>query len=205
MKKAIADEPANIIEQAFPQARHLLHALDGDGRAQSWLDANSPGTAMLARLLAGDASVLSRMTNGAPGKMDDLFEMVDNDDVARLLEGRNAALHQLFAAMRGDEAAAKALKRSSPEYHRHLKGLRQAHERFLTQSGPDPLEESAADMGCLVGEMHLAQGEYEKAIEAFTRAIETTPSADLHEGRARAYRGLAEQDIERAQLMRSRG
>jgi tetratricopeptide (TPR) repeat protein len=204
MKKKMAPEPLDFIDQAFPQAKRLLAALEGDPRALSWLEANSPGTALLARLLTGDASALDRMNNGAPGKLDDLFEMVDNDDLARLLKERNLALCHLFAALRGEESAARALKRLSNEYYRHLPGLREAHEKFLRQSGPDPLEESAADMGCLVGEMLLGQGEFEKAIEAFSRAIETAPSADLYEGRARAYRGLAEQDVERAQLMRSR-
>ena len=41
-------------------------------------------------------------------------------------------------------------------------------------------------------------------IEAFTRAIETRPAADLYEGRARAYRGLAERDMDAAALLRQR-
>ena len=64
---------------------------------------------------------------------------------------------------------------------------------------------TVADMGCLIGEMHLRQGEYEKAVEAFTRALETQPAADLYEGRARAYRGIAEQDERDARKMRARG
>jgi uncharacterized protein HemY len=61
-----------------------------------------------------------------------------------------------------------------------------------------------ADMGCLIGELHLRQGEYEKAIEAFSRALETRPSSDLYEGRARAYRALAERDEAAAALLRQR-
>ena len=61
---------------------------------------------------------------------------------------------------------------------------------------------AAADMGCLIGEMHLKAGEYEKAAEAFSRAIDTEPQADLFEGRARAYRGLASLDERRAAELR---
>ena len=204
MKKTTATaiaEPASIVEQAFPQVRYLLLALDGHSDARHWLEANSPGTALLARLLGGEGAALGKMNNGALAHLDDLFEMVDNDDLGRFLQKRHPALNLLFAALRGDGEAARSLKRASPAYHRHLPGLRETHERFLAQGG-EPFGDSAADMGCLVGEMHLRQGEYEKAIEAFSRAIESTPSADLYEGRARAFRGLAEQDTERAQLIR---
>lgn len=54
--------------------------------------------------------------------------------------------------------------------------------------------ESTADAACLVAEMHLKNQEYSKAIEAFTRAIEMTPSIDAYQGRAKACRALAEQD-----------
>ncbi|MBY0228094.1 MAG: tetratricopeptide repeat protein [Gemmataceae bacterium] len=195
-------EPATIVEQAFPQVRRLLLALDGHADARRWLEDNSPGTALLARLLGGEGAALAKLNNGVLAHLDDLFEMVDNDDLGRFLQERHPALHLLFAALAGDPDAAKALKRAAPAYHRHLPGLRAAHERFLEHGGPEPFGESAADMGCLVGEMHLRQGEYEKAIEAFSRAIESTPAADLYEGRARAFKGLAEQDMERAQLIR---
>ena len=61
--------------------------------------------------------------------------------------------------------------------------------------GVHPLDgSSAADAACLVGEMHLGKGDYTRAVEAFTRAIENTPTADAYEGRAKAYRRLAEAD-----------
>jgi tetratricopeptide (TPR) repeat protein len=198
-------DSANWLEQAFPQIHFLLLALDGDRPGRLWLETNSPGTALLARLLGGDDDALTRMHNGGATGLDDLLELVDNDDIVRLLEQRRPELHLLFSALRGDEAAAKKLKRGNAAYHRRLGPLREVYERFRRngQIGPEPFEDStAADMGCLVGELHLKQGEFERAIEAFTRAIETQPSADLYEGRARAYRGLAEQDVERAQLIR---
>jgi tetratricopeptide (TPR) repeat protein len=205
MKNRSTSEAFDLIEEAFPQVRFLLLALDGDAKAQHWLENNSPGTGLFARLLGGDETVVPKMNNGTPGRMDDLFELVDNDDLTRLLQERRPALHLLFGALRGDIDAARALKRDGPTYHRQLTPLRQAYARYKKHENEGPIEESAADMGCLVGEMHLRAGEFEKAIEAFTRAIETAPSADLYEGRARAYRGLAEMDMERAQLTRSRG
>ncbi|MFQ3594480.1 MAG: hypothetical protein SNJ82_14990, partial [Gemmataceae bacterium] len=160
------------------------------------------------RLLSGEKEALIKMQKGSPEALMDLFELVDNEDLDRLLAQRHPALHLLFRALRGDQAAGRDLKRLHSGYHRHLKALREIHERFLRQKqiAAEPFGNStAADMGCLVGELHLKQGEWEKAIEAFTRAIETQPAADLYEGRARAYRGLADQDIERAQLIRRGG
>jgi tetratricopeptide (TPR) repeat protein len=61
---------------------------------------------------------------------------------------------------------------------------------------------NAADAACLVGEHHLAKGDYDKAVEAFTRALENNPTADAFEGRARAYRALALQDERKAEEMR---
>ncbi len=60
----------------------------------------------------------------------------------------------------------------------------------------------AADAACLIGEMHLRHGELDKAIEAFSRALETNPTPDAYEGRARAYRSLAERDELRARALR---
>jgi hypothetical protein len=55
-------------------------------------------------------------------------------------------------------------------------------------------EERAADVSCLIGEQHLRDGDFAKAVEAFTRSLETEPSPDAFAGRARAYRALAEAD-----------
>ena len=58
--------------------------------------------------------------------------------------------------------------------------------------------EAAADMSCLIGELHLSKGNYAKAVEAFSRAIETSPNPDAYLGRARAYRALAALDERQA-------
>ncbi len=61
---------------------------------------------------------------------------------------------------------------------------------------------AAADAACLIGEMHLRKGEPEKAIEAFTRALASHPTADAYEGRAKAYRALADRDDRQARACR---
>ena len=69
---------------------------------------------------------------------------------------------------------------------------------------PAGLPEAAADVSLLIGEMHLKQGDYFKAIEAFTRSIEADPrAADEYEGRARAYRALAARDERKARELRA--
>jgi hypothetical protein len=71
------------------------------------------------------------------------------------------------------------------------------------EAGPEPLTgRAAADAACLIGEMHLGQGNYPGAVEAFTRAIDLSPTADAYEGRSRAYRELAAQDERTAQKLR---
>jgi len=71
---------------------------------------------------------------------------------------------------------------------------------------PEPIQQDeAADAACLVGELHLSRCAFAKAVEAFTRALETHPTVDAYEGRARAYRGLAAEDERRAAELRDEG
>lgn len=72
--------------------------------------------------------------------------------------------------------------------------VEEASEEAPEEFGPS----ATADAACLVGELHLSKGEYDKAVEAFTRAIESHPTADAYEERAKAYRGLAEVDERKA-------
>jgi tetratricopeptide (TPR) repeat protein len=207
MKKNSHAAPASWLEQAYPQMHYLVLALDGDRGAAGWLEANSHGVALFTHALAGEHRALGSLQNGAAEELDDLFEVIDNDDLASWLEERRPELHLLFEAIKGDDGALGQLKTKRLAYARLVPALREVHDRFLlkTRAPHEQTEGGAvADMGCLIGEMHLRQAEYEKAIEAFTRAIETQPAPDLFEGRARAYRGLAERDESAAALMRQR-
>jgi tetratricopeptide (TPR) repeat protein len=207
MKKRSPTENEIWLEEAYPQMHYLLLAIDGVERASVWLQKNSPGVALFARALAGDQQALARLENGSSVDLDDLFEMIDNEDLVDWLEKRQPNLHLLFAAVKGDDEALSQVKRRKSAHARLIAPLRKIHQAYedKTRNGNGDIGDgTAADMGCLIGEMHLEQGEYEKAIEAFTRAIETQPAADLYEGRARAYHGLAARDESDAETLRRR-
>ena len=199
------DEPTNWLEQAYPQMHYLVLALDGDNQAPFWLEENSRGTALFSRALSGEKQALASLQNGAAEELDDLFEVIDNEDLSAWMAERRPELHLLFEAIKGSDEAAGQLRRRRASYAKLVPTFREVHERFLKKAGVDTIEDgAAADMGCLLGEMHLREGEFEKAIEAFTRAIDTRPAADLYEGRARAYRALADRDMDAAALLHQR-
>jgi tetratricopeptide (TPR) repeat protein len=207
MKKHSPPEPPSWLEQAFPQIHYLLLALDGEELAMRWLAENSHGVALLTRALSGEKQALDGLENGHAAELDDLFELIDNDDLCSFLRERRLEIYLLFEAIKGKDDARLHLERRKPLFAKLVPTLRRVHDRFLekVKNGNGVIEEDAmADMGCLIGEMHLRQGEYEKAIEAFTRAIDTHPEPDLYEGRARAFRLLAERDEAAAVLLRQR-
>ncbi len=72
--------------------------------------------------------------------------------------------------------------------------VRAAATDDVERASSSQADSGAADVGCLVGEMHLSRGEFARAIEAFTRAVLVSPTPDAFEGRAKAYRGLAAED-----------
>ena len=206
-KQQSPSTPTSWLEQAYPQMHYLVLALDGEPAAVAWLESNSHGVARFTHALAGEREALAGLQNGQADELDDLFEVIDNEDLTSWLAERRPELRLLFDAIRGDDGAAANLKTRKPSYARLVPALKSVHERFLARTAsPHELTEGGAqaDVGCLIGEMHLRQSEYEKAIEAFSRAIDTQPAPDLFEGRARAYRGLAERDESAAALMRQR-
>lgn len=207
MKKHSPPEPPSWLEQAFPQIHFLLLALDGEEIAARWLADNSHGVALLTRALAGEKQALAGLENGHGADLDDLFELIDNEDLCAWLRERRPEVNLLFAAIKGNEESRLHLQHRKPMFAKLVPSLRKVHDRFLERSrnGHSVIEDDAmADMGCLIGEMHLKQAEYEKAVDAFTRAIDAHPAADVFEGRARAYRLLAERDENAATLLRQR-
>ena len=204
MTRHTATDPHAWLEQAFPQMHYLLLALDGDPSAGRWLSSNSTGVSLLARSIDGDIPATEALAAGQPGDHDDLFELMENEDIVLHLSIRRPDIHRMFAAVRGDADALERLGRKHSSLARLVPTLQAFHKRMIQAQNGEVTGGTVADMGCLIGEMHLRQGEYEKAVEAFTRALETQPAADLYEGRARAYRGIAEQDERDARKMRSR-
>ncbi len=201
--KAHAD---NWLEQAYPEMHYLLLALEGEAPALDWLKENSAGVSVLARAMTGRKKALATLHADEPAELGDLFELIDNDDLTTWLAERQPELYTMFEAIKGDSSATHKLKRSRPARAKLALVLRALHEAYLHKmrdGNGEALEGGvAADMGCLVGEMHLAQEDYEKAVEAFTRALETQSAADLYEGRAKGYRGLAENDERKAMELR---
>jgi hypothetical protein len=198
----------NWLEEAYPAMHYMLLALDGDEAALSWLRDNAAGVDVLARAMIGKRKALASLHADEPGELDDLFELVDNEDVCAWLEERRPEVALLFAAIRGEPGAQANLRRRRPALGRLALVVRDLHDKQVQRNGNGngAIEgEAAADMGCLIGEMHLSKGDYEKAIEAFTRVIESRPAPDLFEGRARAYRGLADRDERRAVELRATG
>jgi tetratricopeptide (TPR) repeat protein len=200
--KATADD---WLEQAYPEMHFLLLAIEGDEAALTWLKENSGGVGVLARAMTGRKKALAELHADEPADLADLFDLIDNDDLTTWLAERQPEVYLMFEAIKGDKPATNKLKRSRPARAKLalvLHALHEAHLQKVRDGGDNNLENGAGDMGCLIGEMHLGNGDYEKAIEAFTRAIETQPAADVYEGRARAYHGLAEKDERKAAELR---
>jgi len=204
-RKSNHDERGDWLEQAYPQMHYMLQAIAGDEPALVWLEQNSKGVSNLVRAMNGTREALADLNCEAPTDLDDLFEVIDNEDLLEWLKERQPDVHLLFEAIKGDEESAARLKRKHPRQAKLALAVRHLHERYQqgNANGNGAIEGSAAaDVRCLVGEMHLKNGAYERAIEAFTRAIETEPTPDVYEGRARAYRGLAAEDERRAAELR---
>jgi tetratricopeptide (TPR) repeat protein len=182
---------------------HLLEALDGHKEALGWLDEYRRGLALFIRALNNGRKAIDNLREMRPEEWDQLFEAICNDTLAQTLEERHPDVALLFEAVKGDNEALTQVSRKKPTHGKLATAIREFHERYLLGGDEQPTgsgipTSAAADVGCLIGEMHLSKGEYHKAIEAFSRAIENQPTADAFEGRAKAYRALAALDEHRA-------
>jgi len=200
---------AGWLERENPAVHYMIRAMEGDDQACRWLDGHSRGLCLFTRAITGDKKALASLKVRDGLELDDLFANIGTSDLPDWFQERHPDLHDLFAAIRGDDAAFGRLKKNSP--------LGKVAQIVRDQARADPpatppaaglvhpdlvSEDTAADVGCLVGELHLSKGHFEKAIEAFTRAIQTEPTADAYEGRARAYHALAANDERKAAELR---
>jgi tetratricopeptide (TPR) repeat protein len=194
--------------QEYPEIHYLLQARDGDQDALRWLQTKSEGLYQFALAFAGEKKSAETLSSMTAEQLEDVLGLVAHYDLGQWLSQKEPDLHHIFAAARGDDEAMRKLQRK-----RTLAKLaRVLRERYQTAQPRDtaatdlaaaPVTDVAAgDVSCLVGETHLKAGEFAKAVEAFTRALETGPTADVYEGRARAYRALAEMDELRARHLR---
>jgi tetratricopeptide (TPR) repeat protein len=191
------------LEENHPGLLYTLRALDGDRPALRWLRVNAPGLYHLCRALQGREGAGDALRGADPAERAVLVEIMDNADLLKRIRGRHPELYELLRAGRGDAAALRRLRRRRAALATAAAALREAY-RAGGSDGPQELTGgAAADVGLLVGEMHLQRGEYVKAVEAFTRALEREPTADAYEGRARAYLGLAREDERRAATLRT--
>lgn len=196
-----------------PEIYHLLLALNGDLDALRWLKHRGDGLFLFVEALSGAKEAVETLQAHPVAKLSDLFETISHCAVDEWLREHHEELHALFAFVRGDENAFKGIKHNRVTLKRVAEIVRDKYRNFREDdldgmaSGPGVAtltQGAAADVGCLIGEMHLNNGEYHKAIEAFSRALASDPTPDAHVGRAKAYRALAELDDRAALEMGAR-
>ncbi|HEY7422928.1 MAG TPA: hypothetical protein VH682_01585, partial [Gemmataceae bacterium] len=190
-----------------PEIYHLLLALDGDLDALRWLRHRGDGLFLFAEALTGAKEAVDSLEAHPAAKLTDLFDTISHCDVEEWLSENHTELHRLFAFVRGDDTALRGLKHRKAICKRVAEIVRAKYRNHRDEDGEVAAavpEGAAADVGCLIGEMHLQQQEFHKAIEAFSRAIANDPTPDAYAGRARAYRALAALDDHSAAESRAR-
>jgi tetratricopeptide (TPR) repeat protein len=197
-----------------PEVYYMLRAFEGDEEAFRWLGGKSAALYLFTRAITGDRKALKAFEAADDLDLDDLYATIGTCDLPPELGEKHPELFLIFGAIKGDNDALHRLRRKRPSLVHLAEDLRRRY-RDDERQDPDqaPAEPSAsqqaipdgaaADMGCLIGELHLSKSDYAKAVEAFTRSIESNPSPDVYEGRARAYRALALEDERRAQELRA--
>jgi tetratricopeptide (TPR) repeat protein len=199
----MSDTPATRPSTA---GEHFLAAIRGERDDLKWLETHHPCLGLFVRALDGGPRARERLRQLSEDQWEEFFGVISDDDVYKELQQDRADVAGLIDAIRGDEEVLASFQKQKPSFAKLAQLIRQANEESVTASnnnGNGELEGSAAaDVGCLIGELHLQRGEYPKAVEAFTRALESEPTADAFEGRARAYRALAALDEERARQLR---
>jgi hypothetical protein len=187
---------------------YMLKALDGDAEALVWLENESVGLSCLTRAVAGDKRAASTLKGLDAQELDYLRGSIVNCGQLPWLAERSPELALLFQGVKGDDEAVKRLKRKKAGLARVAQLVRELVCNVSTEpavtNGQVPLEAGAsAEVSLLVAEDHLRQQDYRQAVEAFSRAIDNSPSADAYEGRARAYHALALADERRAAELRA--
>jgi hypothetical protein len=195
------------LEENHPGLYFTLHALDGDRKALRWLEGNAAGLFHVCRAMTGEEEATAALRRIDPVERGLLVEILDDSSLLDRVGERHPDIHELFLAGKGDESARRRLKRKSAELAHLADVLHVLYQDGRADGAVNQAEDfgggAAADVGLLVAEMHLNKGEYEKAVEAFSRALDSKPTADAYEGRARAFRALADEDERRATLLRA--
>jgi tetratricopeptide (TPR) repeat protein len=184
------------LKNDVPEIYHLLRALDGDLDALRWLKHRGDGLFLFVEALTGAKEAVDTLENRPSAKLVDLFDTLANGHVDEWLREHHPDLYALFAFVRGDDNAFKGIKHNRVTLKRVAEIVRHKYRNYREEDidGVSSTNGIASDVGCLIGEMHLNNREYQKAIEAFTRALASDPTPDAYAGRARAYRALADLD-----------
>lgn len=208
----IAETDLAWLKNDDPEIYHLLRALDGDLDALHWLKLHGDGLFLFVESLTGAKEAVDTLQVQPPAKLVDLFDTISHCEVEEWLSEKQPELHALFAYVRGDDAALKEVKNKKAAFKRVAEIVREKYRNHRdedadgadsSETAPAAPNGTAADVGCLIGEMHLHNQEYHKAIEAFSRAIANDPTPDVYAGRARAYRALAALDDRAAAELRA--
>ena len=205
------------LKEENPDLYSMLQALGGSLEAQAWLVNKSPGLSVFTRAIGGDKHAVAELDRLDHQELDYVHGTIVNCEQTQWLAERSPELGLLFEALRGNTSALKQLKQKRKAWGKLAEQVSRLFERTDKESlldesegepalppGPIPLTEEGvrADVGLLVGEYHLQRKEYTQAVDAFSRAIATSPTPDAYDGRARAYLALAQEDERRALQLR---
>jgi hypothetical protein len=185
--------------------RDVVLAADGDAAAARRLESRGEALRLLPRAVRGDRHAFAALRAANPLELDALCATLLTAEPPDGLATRHPELQLLLQAVRGEDAALHKLERKRPglaRLSRFLSDVCGGAETVADNGNGAITEDAAADVGLLVGEQHLREGNFSRALAAFNRAIAVEPTADAYEGRARAYRGLADADERRALALR---
>lgn len=197
------DADLSWMREEDPEIYHLLRALDGDLDALHWLKRRGDGLFLFVEALTGAKEAVDSLQTAPAEKLGDLFDTIVHCDVEEWLRENQPELQHMFSFVRGDEAALRGVKHKRTTCKRVAEIVRDKYRQHHDEDADGEVsaagdgaaaEGTAADVGCLIGEMHLQHQEFHKAVEAFSRAIANAATPDAFGGRARAYRALAALD-----------
>jgi hypothetical protein len=195
------DGPVDVPAADF---RDVVLAADGDSAASRRLECRGEALRLLPQAVRGDRHAFAALRAADPLELDALCATLLTTEPPDGLANRHPELQLLLESVRGNEVALHRLERKRAGLGRLARFLRDicGSAESVADDGDGSITDSAADVGLLVGEQHLRDGNYARALAAFNRAIEVEPTPDAYEGRARAYQGLAELDERQARAIR---
>ena len=174
------------LEENHPALFYTTRALDGDRKALRWLEGNTTALYHLCRAMGGDKTATDALLAADPVERDLIAEILDSEALLDRVRARHPEVDLVIRAAKGDGSATRRLRGKTAGLARVAAVLRALRSQGAAATDNDAAldETEAADVGLLVGEMHLARAEYERTVDAFDRALENQPSPDAYEGRA---------------------